>query len=153
VDPLDSKISDKSNIPIKEETFDYIGDLGGLSNVADAEKAVTEAYRVLKKGGTMFSIDLVIKEEDIRLLPREFRRRMQSLYLPMRGGCLNTALEAGFELLTRDFILERELASEESEIQRMSESFGVKLRVEMYFFYIYKARTSFPLLILSSPYV
>ncbi len=70
---------DACNMPVKNETFDYIGDLGGFSNIARAEKAITEAYRVLKKGGTMFTVDLVVKEEDIRLSPKEFGRRIVTL--------------------------------------------------------------------------
>lgn len=46
-----------TNIPFKEEHFDYVFCVDVLQHVLNLDKALSEFHRVLKKGGTLFIID------------------------------------------------------------------------------------------------
>lgn len=50
-------IGSVTSLPFKENTFDYIFTVDVLQHVPDIEKAISEFYRVLKKGGKLFIID------------------------------------------------------------------------------------------------
>lgn len=44
-------VSDACNLPIADNTFDYVYSFGVLHHVADTDKSIAEVYRVLKPGG------------------------------------------------------------------------------------------------------
>ncbi len=48
---------DCTNIPFGDEEFDYITMGFGLRNIQDRQKALSEAYRVLNKGGKFLHLD------------------------------------------------------------------------------------------------
>lgn len=48
---------DATSLPFKDNSFDFITMSFGLRNISNAEKAVEEIYRVLKKGGKFLHLD------------------------------------------------------------------------------------------------
>ena len=47
------EIADSQNIPFKDESFDVVSSITMLEFVENQDKVIEEAYRVLKKGGTL----------------------------------------------------------------------------------------------------
>ena len=48
---------DVTNLPYADDTFDFVVMGFGLTNILNAEKAVDEAYRILKPGGCFMHLD------------------------------------------------------------------------------------------------
>lgn len=48
---------DATNLPFKENEFDYITMSFGLRNIENRSKALEEAYRILKQGGKFLQLD------------------------------------------------------------------------------------------------
>ena len=51
------KISSAEKLPFKSEFFDYYVISFGLRNTKNLDKALSEAFRVLKKGGRFFCLE------------------------------------------------------------------------------------------------
>lgn len=63
------KQADATNLPFEEESFSAVVCQFGLMFVTDKERAFTEAYRVLKPGGTfLFNVWEAIEENDLPYL-------------------------------------------------------------------------------------
>ena len=50
-------ISNAENLPLKSNSFDFYTISFGLRNTKDLDKSLSEAYRVLKKGGRFFCLE------------------------------------------------------------------------------------------------
>jgi len=53
---IGTRVADACNLPFEDDLFDHIHAFGVLHHIPDAEKAVREAHRVLKKGGTIYAM-------------------------------------------------------------------------------------------------
>ena len=51
------KIASAENLPFKDSQFDYYVISFGLRNTKNLNKALSEAFRVLKKGGRFFCLE------------------------------------------------------------------------------------------------
>jgi len=51
------KIANAENLPFKDSQFDYYSISFGLRNTKDLNKSLSEAFRVLKKGGRFFCLE------------------------------------------------------------------------------------------------
>lgn len=49
--------ADVTNLPLGDNTFDFVTISYGLRNIFDKEKAILEMYRVLKQGGKILHLD------------------------------------------------------------------------------------------------
>jgi len=53
---------DAKNIPIKDNTLDYVVSVGGLTNIPNTSRVISEIYRVLKKGGNVLASPMFVEE-------------------------------------------------------------------------------------------
>jgi len=60
---IEFKLGDIENIPLKDSSIDVIISNCVINLVPDKEKAFSEAYRVLRKGGRMYLSDIVLLGE------------------------------------------------------------------------------------------
>ncbi len=58
-------LSPAENLPFKSETFDFYIISFGIRNVADLDKSLKEAYRVIKNGGRFFCLEFSKVENEI----------------------------------------------------------------------------------------
>ncbi len=96
------------DLPFEDETFDGVSISFALRNTADHDKALEEAFRVLKKGGSLIVIDSFVPDN---IIVRPFYRLYFSLLMPLLGGGLGKLREyLWLKKSTEDFITGRELA-------------------------------------------
>ena len=78
---IEWKVCPAENLTVEDETYDFYTISFGLRNTSDKEKAISEAYRVLKKGGRFFCLEFS-KVENSSL---EFIYKKYSHLLPLFG--------------------------------------------------------------------
>lgn len=93
---------DMTDIPFDESTFDYIFATDVLEHIPDDRKAMSELYRVLKKGGTAYLSVPLQKEfaEDLTITDPKVRKRLYGQHDHVRFYNIDTFCErlggAGF---------------------------------------------------------
>ncbi len=75
------KLGSAEKLPVQENTFDYYTISFGLRNTKNLNKSISEAYRVLKKGGRFFCLEFS-KIENSNL---EFLYKKYSKIIPLFG--------------------------------------------------------------------
>ena len=93
--PIEFEVVDAQDIPYPDESFDLVTIAYGIRNIPDREKAIAEAYRVLKKGGRYVILEFSTP-------PNVVWRTLYHIYLnvmiPLIGGIL-TGDRSGFVYL------------------------------------------------------
>jgi ubiquinone/menaquinone biosynthesis C-methylase UbiE len=51
-------------MPIRSNTFNIVTSSGGFGNIPGTDKAIREAFRILKRGANLFMADGTINKED-----------------------------------------------------------------------------------------
>ena len=74
-------ISSAENLPLKSNSFDFYTISFGLRNTKDLDKSLSEAYRVLKKGGRFFCLEF----SKIQNNNLEFIYKKYSKLIPLIG--------------------------------------------------------------------
>ena len=76
------KVCSAEHLDIKDETFDFYTISFGLRNTSNLEKAISEAFRVLKKGGRFICLEFSkINNEHLNLIYKNY-----SKIIPEIGG-------------------------------------------------------------------
>ena len=76
------KVCSAEHLDIKDETFDFYTISFGLRNTSNVEKAISEAFRVLKKGGRFICLEFSkINNEHLNLIYKNY-----SKIIPEIGG-------------------------------------------------------------------
>ena len=72
-------LSSAENLPFSDNSFDYYVISFGIRNVTNLEKTLTEAHRVLKKGGR-FSLEFSkVENEILRNIYQQYSRILPSI--------------------------------------------------------------------------
>jgi SAM-dependent methyltransferase len=95
---------DACRMPLRPNSIDVVASHGGISNIPGYLRAVKEIHRVLQPGGRLFSLDLVVNQEDWSKLPAVVRAKWEAS---------SPALTSGFEALFADL---RSTASRSSAV-------------------------------------
>lgn len=120
---------DARRMPIKNETFDVVSNNGGISNIGGQREALSEVYRVLKRGGYFFSCDGELVQEDLKKLPIDFINKWKNNGADnMETSMENLYLEAGFRVIEKEIMLERTLDPNEGTLPKEASEYGVSLR-------------------------
>ena len=78
------KVCKGESLDVKTESFDFYTISFGLRNTGDIKKTISEAYRVLKKGGRFFCLEFSkIQNENL-----EFIYKKYSKLIPLIGKCV-----------------------------------------------------------------
>jgi len=123
---------DARKMPLKSDSIDAISDKGGFDNMSDSAKAIEEAYRVLKTGGRLFSLNSMIEGDDFMRLPEEFRTKWYNTNPPFYDGFSEVFKKAGFDVVSHELFVERELSPDEGDLPREANKHGVRLHVIEY---------------------
>ena len=77
---LELKICNGEKLKIKDNSFDFYTISFGLRNTADIEKTISEAYRVLRKGGRFFCLEFSkIDNENLDFIYKQYSRIIPSI--------------------------------------------------------------------------
>ena len=77
---LELKICNGEKLKVKDNSFDFYTISFGLRNTADIEKTISEAYRVLRKGGRFFCLEFSkIDNENLDFIYRQYSRIIPSI--------------------------------------------------------------------------
>jgi demethylmenaquinone methyltransferase / 2-methoxy-6-polyprenyl-1,4-benzoquinol methylase len=76
------QVADAMALPFEDASFDRVVCSFGIRNVADTEQALEEAFRVLRPGGKMVTLEFF---RPVRLDAKVFHRAYASLVLPTVG--------------------------------------------------------------------
>ena len=77
---LDLKICNGEKLKVKDNSFDFYTISFGLRNTADIEKTISEAYRVLRKGGRFFCLEFSkIDNENLDFIYKQYSRIIPSI--------------------------------------------------------------------------
>ena len=127
-------VFDAREMPIKSNSVDVITDQAGFDNIFQGDLAVVEAYRVLKHGGILVSLNSVIDRECFSKLPLDIRRKWESKLKLLSTKCMLAEVlkRVGFKVLSNEFRSERELSPDEGELPREAAKYGVRLRIKHY---------------------
>ena len=69
------QIADGENLKVKDNSFDFYTISFGLRNTSDIEKTISEAYRVLKKGGRFFCLEFSkINNESLNFVYKQYSK-------------------------------------------------------------------------------
>ena len=74
------KLSNAENLSLPSNSFDFYTISFGLRNTADIEKTISEAYRVLRKGGRFFCLEFSkIDNENLDFVYKQYSRIIPSI--------------------------------------------------------------------------
>jgi len=125
-------VFDARKMPIRSSSIDTVTDQGGFDNIIKGELAIAEAYRVLKHGGVLVSLNSVIDKESFSKLPLGVRMKWKSRLLSTRSMLAEVLKKIGFEILSNELYNERELSPDEGGLPREAAKYGVRLRIRFY---------------------
>jgi len=130
---------DFCKMPFKDESIDIISDGGGIGNAeGDKAKALKEAYRVLKSGGTLVTSTGFVNKETLSSLPKE----AQAVLLLKRPDVFEDLYEdtvlAGFSKIDSIISGSWYTDDDESSIADLCRSLGVNLKFTSYIRYCTK---------------
>lgn len=125
-------VFDAKKMPLRSNSIDIVSDLAGLCNIQGSVVAIREAYRVLKSGGTLFSINAVIQRDDFLRLPEDVRTKWYNFNPPFFDGFSEVFEHVGFEVIGNTFFREREMPQNEGELSREADKYGVRLHAKIY---------------------
>jgi len=123
---------DATKMPLKSNSIDIVSDLGGFDNIQGSMEGIKEAYRVLKPGGTLFSVNGMTERKDFLKLPSEVRTKWYNTNPPFFDGFLEVFKRVGFKVICKPLLKERELSPSEGDLPGEADKYGVRLHVKLY---------------------
>jgi len=120
---------DACRIPLRSASINVVSSGGGICNISGYSRAVKEIYRVLKLGGYLFSVEPIVDPDDWLLLPKNFRFEWELQFPTIIDGFAKVFAESGFEIISSETVLHRDLDPRESDLARAVDRLGVKLRI------------------------
>jgi ubiquinone/menaquinone biosynthesis C-methylase UbiE/uncharacterized protein YbaR (Trm112 family) len=91
---------DATNMPINSNVLDLICSSGGFGNIPNTDKAINQAYRVLKKGGVLFMADGKITQESFSQLPKDIQMEWKERFPYLEFGYEKLLRKAGFSIIS-----------------------------------------------------
>jgi ubiquinone/menaquinone biosynthesis C-methylase UbiE/uncharacterized protein YbaR (Trm112 family) len=125
-------VFDATKMPLESDSMDAVSDLGGFDNIAGSMQAIEQAYRVLKPGGTLFSVNGTVERDDFLKLPEEVRASWYNTIPLAFDGYLQAFEQVGFKEIENTLETERELSPDEGGLPGEAAKYGVKLHVKQY---------------------
>jgi len=123
---------DARKMPLKSNSIDIVSDQGGFNDIIGSMEAIKEAYRVLKPGGTLFSVNGMIERDDFLKLPSEVRTKWYNMNPPGFDGFLEVFKHVGFKVICNTVLRERELSPKEGDLPGEADKYGVRLHMKNY---------------------
>ena len=123
---------DARKMPLKSDSMDIVSEIWGFSEICGSIEAIREAYRILKPGGTLFSIDGVIDKADLFKLPKNIRMKWYNLDPHSFEGFLDAYKSVGFKVISHNFLVEREMSLKAGDLPREGDKYGVRLHAKIY---------------------
>lgn len=134
-------VFDFCNMPFKDNTIDIISDRGGIGNCEGSkEKALKEAFRVLKPGGKLITSTGFVNKETLATLPEEAKRILLQKRPDVFEDLYEDTVLAGFSKI--DSIISGcwYTDDDESDIADLARSLGVNLKFTSYTRYCTKEK-------------
>lgn len=121
--------ADARQLPLRTESIDLISGVVPFTEVLAPQRAVAEAYRVLRKGGRLVVLEVVYVQEDTARLSSQLRAHIQENSPGVLSGTVPFLREAGFSEVTEFPGSVVDVAPEEGTIPTMAAAEGVSLRL------------------------
>lgn len=132
---------DFCNMPFKDNCIDIVSDGGGIGNcIGEKSKALKEAYRVLKPGGTLITSTGFVNKETLETLSPEVQRVLLEKRPDIFEDLYEDTVLAGFHKIDSVISGCWYTDDDESDIADLARSLGVNLKFTSYVRYCTKER-------------
>lgn len=134
-------VFDFCDMPFKDDSIDVISDGGGIGNCEGIKaKALKEAFRVLKPGGTLITSTGFVNKETLAALPEEAQRVLKEKRPDVFEDLYEDTVLAGFSKIDSVMSGCWYTDDDESTIADLARSLGVNLKFTSYTRYCTKKR-------------
>ncbi len=116
---------DVTEVPIKSDCLDYVVDSGGFGNVNYTDRAVSEAFRILRSGGGLHLNNAIT--EGIEELPIDVYKELVRKKPHDEYGWESVVENAGFVIERVDTWNRRKVEYDESDLGVLSREHGIDL--------------------------
>jgi len=120
--------ADACRLPIRDNSLDIVVSAGGFSNISGHDRALREAYRVLKPGGRLYMIEGGVLREDFEKLPPSVQRKWLEKHPALLGNWDELIREVGFTITFYESKGVKTISPDESDLGREAHRYGVVLR-------------------------
>jgi SAM-dependent methyltransferase len=120
---------DATCMPICSKAFDIVASSGGFGNIVGTDKALYEAFRILRRGGNLFMADGTIKEEDFFQFPREVQLEWKTRLPALVSGYESMLKDSGFSIISYEELSSGTISPNESELGKAAEKHGITLHL------------------------
>jgi len=124
-------VFDANQMRIRSGSIDAVSDVWGLNEIGSTD-APRECYRVLRKGGTLYSVNMVVVQDEFGELPADVRAKWLEKNEFLLRGTLGILKDVGFRVVSNSFLKERQMDPEESDLAKEADKHGVRPRVREY---------------------
>ncbi|MBQ3859873.1 MAG: DNA (cytosine-5-)-methyltransferase [Clostridia bacterium] len=120
-------VCDFTALPFPDASFDTVSDCGGIANaVGDRDRALAEAYRVLKPGGMLVTFNLFVGAEE--KIPPGIRALLEAEYPDAFRDLYAETVSAGFRKIESEIVDIRSTDRDDSGFALRCREIGIRLK-------------------------
>ncbi|NOY89137.1 MAG: class I SAM-dependent methyltransferase [FCB group bacterium] len=123
---------DATRMPLKNNSFDAVSSIEGLSNINNTSQAIKETFRTLKPTGKLFLVDYTFGRNEFQQFPKDVQNDLQKQFPFVGIGYEKFLTDVGFYIEKYQEIFQRPIVAGEGGFADLASQYGVDLHLHYF---------------------